>query len=227
MRIRLMESKRTRQSSVGATAASVLVHVAVIGVAAYATLGATPTAAPAVTAPRVIYVPTEVHPLTNAGGHREPPRPCAPLECLPLPRAPIVETPVSLPTVDPVTAGPPIEFPVDGIAGATAGAGKGAPDGTPLEIAEVPATALAGNPLPVYPALLRTTNVHGIVNARFVVDTSGRVEPPSITFDGESDRLFQEAVRRALLGSRFHPAMNAGRRVRMLVRQDFVFRLTS
>jgi TonB family protein len=95
-----------------------------------------------------------------------------------------------------------------------------------FEIVEQPAQALAGNPHPEYPSLLRSANVTGTVSARFVVDTLGRVEQGSIAFEPGSDVLFESSVRRALLASRYSPAMTSGRRVRMLVRQDFAFRLT-
>jgi TonB family protein len=95
-----------------------------------------------------------------------------------------------------------------------------------FETVEQPARALAGNPHPDYPSLLRSANVTGQVSARFVVDTLGRVEQGSIAFEPGSDVLFESSVRRALLASRYSPAMTSGRRVRMLVRQDFAFRLT-
>jgi TonB family protein len=64
------------------------------------------------------------------------------------------------------------------------------------------------------------------VTARFIVDTAGRVDPASVAFDGAGERLFEESVRRALLASRFRPARIGATSVRVLVRQDFSFRLT-
>ncbi len=228
MRMQRMESARTRGSSAGATAASLLAHVAVIGMAAHAALGASAHGSgPNVTVPTLIFVPAPIPaPVRSGGGERQPPKGCdLPDGCrpFPLPRNPFVDAPILQPAHDPVIAGPAVEFPTNGIPG-TRGGGE---NGIAVEIAEELAIALAGNPLPVYPSLLRATRVAGIVNTRFVVDTTGRVESASITFDEGSDRLFQESVRRALLASRFRPARNAGRRVRILVRQDFVFRLTS
>ena len=229
MRIRLMESTRRRESSAGATAVSVLLHAAVIGLAAYATLEAnTGRAAPVALPPSIIFVPTPDHPAIPAGGQRRPSIYCGRPDCFAPPIATRVEPPDPFIFAVAVHVQPELPlFPAGGIDAeprirVPAGAG-----GDPVDSAEIPATPWADNPLPAYPSLLRDTRVTGIVNARFVVDTTGRVEPASITFDEESDRLFQQAVRRALLGSRFHPATNAGRRVRMLVRQDFLFRLTS
>jgi len=68
--------------------------------------------------------------------------------------------------------------------------------------------------------------IESALSARFVVDTSGRVELASIVFEPRVDELFEESVRRALLASRYTPAETQGHRVRMLVRQDFAFRIT-
>jgi protein TonB len=82
-----------------------------------------------------------------------------------------------------------------------------------------------GNPAPVYPAALRAAQLEGDVVARFVVDTSGRAEPGSIAFPRVSHPAFAEAVRHALLQSRYVPAEVAGHSVRQLVEQRFLFAL--
>ena len=125
--------------------------------------------------------------------------------------------------------GPAIEISDGGwtVGGPAAAAGSAGGDGGGVyEIVERPARALAGNPRPAYPGILRSAHVEGTVGVRFIVDTTGRVEEASITFESSGERLFEESVRRALLASRFAPAETQGRRVRMLVRQDFAFRLT-
>ena len=84
---------------------------------------------------------------------------------------------------------------------------------------------LPGAPAPRYPEMLRAGAVQGRVVARFVVDTLGRVEPPSVEFPEASHLQFAEAVRQVLPRLRFRPAEAGGRRVRQLVQQEFRFAL--
>ena len=83
----------------------------------------------------------------------------------------------------------------------------------------------SGNPAPVYPSALRSAQVEGTVVARFVVDSVGRAEPASISILQTTHPLFADAVRQALLHSRYEPAMVGNRRVRQLVDQRFTFSL--
>ena len=83
----------------------------------------------------------------------------------------------------------------------------------------------AGNSQPEYPALLRTAGVGGEVLVRFVVDTTGRVEPASIAIVDATHSLFADAVRRWLRRTRYAPAEAAGIRVRQLVEQRIDFTL--
>jgi hypothetical protein len=61
------------------------------------------------------------------------------------------------------------------------------------------------------------------VIAEFVVDQAGRVETETFGVVSSSDRLFSEAVRRALPDVRYTPAIVNGRAVRQLVQQPFMF----
>jgi hypothetical protein len=218
---RLIESKRVRDRSAGGTVASVLAHSGVIGLLAYATLGAAPVAPiPDPDPPRIVYMPVSVVTHTSA------PSSCD--ACVHLPGPAYIEVPelgaLPGPAIEPVcvdcTAAVEPRYPPPGFMVAPTDS-----EGV-FETVEQPARALAGNPHPDYPSLLRSANVTGQVSARFVVDTLGRVEQGSIAFEPGSDVLFESSVRRALLASRYAPAMTSGRRVRMLVRQDFAFRLT-
>jgi protein TonB len=83
-----------------------------------------------------------------------------------------------------------------------------------------------GNPAPVYPSALRSAQIEGSVLARFVVDTTGRAEPESISFPEATHVQFADAVRQSLLRSRYLPAVVSGRAVRQLVEQRFAFTLT-
>ncbi len=83
----------------------------------------------------------------------------------------------------------------------------------------------SSNPAPRYPAELRSTNIEGRVDARFVVDTTGRVIMGSVTVDASTHPAFSRAVVEALRQARFTPAESRGRRVPQLVTQPFVFLL--
>lgn len=85
--------------------------------------------------------------------------------------------------------------------------------------------ANAGNRAPDYPTVLRSAGVTGEVLVRFVVDTTGRVEPGSLQIAHASHGLFADAVRRWLPSTRYVPAEVAGRRVRQLVEQRVEFAL--
>jgi len=220
---RLIESLPAREPGIGARAASLALHAAVLGAAVFATGFAKPAPVEITifdTLP--VYVPTHVQHGPGQVGRRS----CAAL-CFPLPATPVVDVPAEDPSPGPVIDFPDPVFGTAGVGAGTPGTGAsgGSPDGI-YEIAEHSAAALHGNPRPAYPGILRSAHIEGTVSVRFVVDTTGRVEPASITFESAGERLFEESVRRALLASRFSPAETQGHRVRMLVRQDFAFRLT-
>lgn len=59
---------------------------------------------------------------------------------------------------------------------------------------------------------------------RFVVGTNGRVESGSFEVISSPNQGFTDAVRTALLGTRFRPAEAGGRSVRQLVEQSFSFK---
>ena len=78
---------------------------------------------------------------------------------------------------------------------------------------------------PRYPDALKSVGVEGVVAMRFIVGTDGRVEPGSISVVSSPHKLFSEAVRTALLNSKYRPAEAGGQAVRQLVEQSFSFRL--
>jgi TonB family protein len=87
------------------------------------------------------------------------------------------------------------------------------------------AAPLPGNGAPQYPGPLRTAAVEGSVVVTFVVDTTGRAEPTSITIISATHALFADAVRQWLARTRYVPAEIHGRRVRQLVQQEVGFNL--
>lgn len=82
---------------------------------------------------------------------------------------------------------------------------------------------LRTNPAPHYPATLRAARIEGTVRARFVVDTTGRVQMETVFVEESDHPLFADAVVAALRRARFTPAELAGRKVRQLVVQPFAF----
>lgn len=81
----------------------------------------------------------------------------------------------------------------------------------------------AGQFAPPYPDELRPTHPDGRVIARFVIDSSGRVEPASIAIVMMTHRAFGESVRRTLPLLRFVPSRRGGRAVPMRVEEMFDF----
>jgi protein TonB len=94
------------------------------------------------------------------------------------------------------------------------------------DVVDVQVMPYAGGPTPRYPEALREAGVEGQVTLEFVVDTTGRVEGGSVRVLSSAADAFVVSVRDALAGTRYHPALVGGRRVRQLVRQGFVFSLT-
>lgn len=103
--------------------------------------------------------------------------------------------------------------------------GRG-PDGAgspPRERTECPAAPLASNPMPHYPLELRERGGHGVVVARFVVDTLGVVQPETFTVVSTSHELFTREVRSLLPSLRYEPAQVFGRKVPQITEQRFEF----
>jgi len=82
-----------------------------------------------------------------------------------------------------------------------------------------------GNPKPRYPESLQAAGIEADVNVFFVVDTTGKVDEPSIKFASHVHELFMDAIRASLRRARFFPAKLAGVVVPQLVQQEFRFEL--
>lgn len=78
---------------------------------------------------------------------------------------------------------------------------------------------------PSYPDELRAQGVQGEVLVEFAVDSTGRADPRSFQVVESTHPLFAQAVRDALPGMLFTPAVANGHRVRQLVRLPMKFRL--
>jgi periplasmic protein TonB len=227
----LLESQALPSRRAGGTLISVAVHTGVIAVAIVATARA--SSAPSrvePTKPPIYVVPRTNHPQPPAEGidHRG-------TTILKIPGTllvPPIHISNHLPPID-LTKPPTDEGLFDGkhislAIGVQGAGGLASPsDGiyTPSTV-EKAAAPMSGNPAPIYPAALRAAQLEGTVVARFVVDSTGRAEAASITFPEASHPQFADAVRQALLRSRYLPAIVAGRPVRQLVEQRFAFTLT-
>ena len=90
-----------------------------------------------------------------------------------------------------------------------------------------PVAARPGSPTPQYPMELRKQGIDGEVRAEFVVDTSGRVDPGSISLTKSTNELLTDAVLEALPKMLFIPAEIGGRKVKQLVQQPFTFKFSA
>jgi TonB family protein len=67
--------------------------------------------------------------------------------------------------------------------------------------------------------------VEGSVLTRYIIDTTGRADSASLQVMTATNGAFTDAVREALPGMRFSPAVVQGHKVRQLVEQNFEFRI--
>ena len=74
-----------------------------------------------------------------------------------------------------------------------------------------------------YPPSLFAAHTRGTVVAEFVVDAEGQVEKGTFGIVASTHPLFADAVRTAVLGATFRPAIRQGKPVRQLVHQPFEF----
>ena len=78
---------------------------------------------------------------------------------------------------------------------------------------------------PVYPKELMAIGLEGLVQASYVVDTTGQVDTTTIRVLQSDDPRFTQSVREALAQSKFRPAKRSGKTVRQLVQQKFRFKI--
>lgn len=230
----LIESKPTKQRSIGATIVSTFFHVAIIAASIYATANATmEEEEEVVQAIDFVEVVKDEPPPPQ---EEAPPPPDVVVAPPPPKGFQVLSAPVTIPDVIPeIDLSKALtnedDFSGRGVAGGVAtgvvgGTGPVNPDQTYFDFqVEKPAGSMPGSPGPRYPDILRQGGVEGEVLAQFVVDTMGRVEISSFRVLRASHALFEQAVRSALPRLRFLPAEVGGRKVRQLVQQPFVFNL--
>jgi len=228
---RLPESRRARERRPAVLALSVAIHLGLGGLAVVGTLGAGEhdPAPPEALNPLHLPPSPDDSPARTTTPRRGDgaPRTTTTVEDL-LPD--VVEIAVGIPPLDLDAAPTPDDFRRGGGVSSAldddpAGPGGGPAGGGPFSLSQVERAviALPGAPAPRFPEMLRAAGVEGRVLARFVVDSTGRMEPSSFRILESPHELFSASVRDALARTRFAPAEAGGRRVRQLVEQAFVF----
>ncbi len=227
----LFESKAVREFGPGSTLFSVGVHAALITAALVSVSGKARTANAVVAVHEVRWLrPTPAaHPTAPACGTTclaVPGIPALPLRPIPLPSTVVPRIPDlgSLTRVGPIDFGSARPIPGSGSVVGTPGAAIDASQPFTADAVERVAV-VATAPEPRYPDRLRDAGVSGHVLVRFVIDTTGRIEPASVAIVESSHDLFERAVRDVLPRMRFQPASVGNRRVRMLVEMPFEFRV--
>ncbi|HET7631987.1 MAG TPA: M56 family metallopeptidase [Gemmatimonadaceae bacterium] len=84
---------------------------------------------------------------------------------------------------------------------------------------------LPGGRPPHYPDVLRGSGISGTVAAQFVVGTDGTPDTTTFRIIKATDPRFASAVKAAVAGYTYAPAMVQGKPVKQLVQQSFEFRL--
>lgn len=227
--LHLLESAtRRRERGAGWTAASTAMHASVIAIAAFAgTRDVVERMEPEPASDRIVYsvAPEPARrPATGAAATPIPvSRPPLAIPTIPAPRYTGFVDPVLPQTLASIPLGPAGILPVVPGPGGNATHREGE---VWIERAvDRAVTPLAGNRQPDYPQQLRSAAVQGEVLVRFIVDTSGRVEPASIDVALATHTLFAESVRRWLSRNRYAPAQVVGAPVRQLVEQRIGFTL--
>jgi len=143
----------------------------------------------------------------------------------PLPNGPETVVVPSIPALTiPVQAGTPTQSPVPLSTQNAQGISRDHDVGISQLFSSEGPEVLSG-PLPRYPELLRQAGVQGRVILEAIVDTTGRVEPASVTIVSATNPAFVEPARRALLATLFRPAEVGGQATSMRVRIPFEFTL--
>jgi protein TonB len=230
----LLESRAPRTRSVRGTIVSLLVHGTVIAGAvaltftpASANIGPVPT-------PRdsAIFIPVS-RPPEHAPSQGREQLSGAPRGPVP-PRPPTIDENWSAPNIPGVDvyAGPPLPADNFGSGVPTSGLGSGQPTAGSMSGGVIGERETDRSPRilgavvqPRYPETLRALGISGHVLVQFVVDTTGRIEPGSLTVQEASRPEFVESVRDALPRFRFAAGEVAGRKVRTRVQLPFDFTL--
>lgn len=224
---RLLESTPQRVRRARSAMASTAIHAGLIALAVWRTI---PQQAPAHLAEHVSIIPL---PQFARAKPPESPPPAAKLREHELK---VLDAPPDVPaTIPPVDLARPVtvaeDFSGKGIPVHVAEVSlvKPAPRNDPIdgEAADQSPYLLPGQMGPPYPEELRDDRPDGVVVVRFVIDTLGRVESPSLKVVAATHPLFAASVRATLGRLRYLPASLSGRRVRVQMEQRFEFHLAA
>ena len=228
----LIESRAVTPRRTGGSIASILFHSVVITGGVLATAKDIVTAAPEGPLPRIMPYVRMVEPSATR-------RPVS-VSSASVASAPFLQR-LNIPTIVPIGI-PPIDL----TAAPTPAEFRSGPVGTPGILCEHDCAAstvtdadgrqlwgandlmmrLLEDPVPPrYPEALRRAGVEGDVVAKFVVDTTGRVDLRSVEILRSTHDAFTTAVREALSKLRFAPATTGERKIRALAVMPFHFTL--
>lgn len=255
--MRLLESKPQKQRSTGGTVFSIIFHSAILFFAVYATARAGISKDNEKREQKVSFVamkkpeppppvkkdeppPPKKQPVTEHNPKPLPPAPkaeIAPPKGFEVLKAP-VNVPTELPKID-LTARVTNEADFSG-KGKQGGSDAGKEGGTGTKAGGVVASdkpymdfqvekqveAIAGTRVD-YPEQMRSSGVEGVVQAQFVVNEKGRVEPGTFKVLNSPPPAFVSAVKQALSGMRFRPAKIGDQSVSQVVQQAFQFKLST
>jgi protein TonB len=229
----LLETRAIRPRRTASSITSILLHGVVIGGATLAT--ARETVAPVPAHRDVVFIPVS-RPTTP------PPVDTRPRQVSPasVPSSPLVMS-LRVPDIVPIGI-PPIDFSATPTHPdfsqrriATAGVlcesdcatpARSDSSGRVLWTANDLTMRLANDPVPPrYPESLRRAGVEGDVVAKFVVDTTGRVDMATVEIVRSPHDAFTAAVRETLARLRFHPSTVGERKVKALAVMPFRFTL--
>ena len=220
----LIESGRIpeKKKLLGVGFFSLVIHSALIGAAAYATLGASQSDQKVLLDTLNVFI--------NQQQEQKPPEqqvimPDVPLKGFQTVVAPDI-IPTSIPQINLTEHFDPKDYTGTGVEG---GVGNGiVPNSDAVftaSIVEEQPERLAG-PQPPFPEILKTAQIQGRVVARAIIDTTGHVENNSIKILQSANPGFNPGVIDALRRSVFRPARVHGRAVRIMIDIPFDFKIS-
>ena len=229
----LIESKAKRQTTLGQTLVSVVLHGVLIFAAIKATQGVAETLAERQFDTTAFIIKPPPAP--------EPPPPPPPEDVIvsanPLPKGfqtvvAVADIPKDIPPID-LNEKPfdPKDFTGKGVEG---GIAAGIVGGTgPVDVSgEVFLEAQLDDPVqpisiptPRYPPVLQSAGIAGSVDLQYVVDTTGHAEPNSFKVIKTTHPAFAEPAKEAIAKGVFKPAKFKGQPVRQLVQQRISFKV--
>lgn len=216
----LIESKKPSQRgrAAGTSIVSLVVHTLAIGGLIYATLTAAETDQGPLVDTALVYIQQET---------KQPDQPPPPQLDVQFKGFQTVVAPTDIPTnIPPVNLQEhfdPRDFSGVGVeGGVSTGIVPSADAVLSVDVVQEKPERLAG-PAPVYPPLLQSAGIEGVVMVQAIIDTMGRAEPGSVKVTQSANPGFNESARQMVLKSLYRPARVYGKAVRVLIQQPVTF----